>query len=73
MKYFIIFNTITNILIIVALTYFKFKKYFHISIDRQMITGKIESITLMRNDDWFDDGTFCSAVGLFTIPIRKQE
>ena len=72
MKYFIIFNTVTNIIIMLILLKLGLKKYFRISIDRQMFTDKIESITLMRNNEWFDDGEWCGAVGIFTIPIRRQ-
>ena len=70
MKILLVFNAVTNIIILCVLIKMLLKKHFHISIDRHIFTRKIESISLMRNTAWFDDGEFCSAMGVFTIPLR---
>ena len=71
MKLIMIFNTITNTIIIGIFITWLLKKYFHISVARHIFTDKIESISLMYNTGWFKDGKWCSAISIFTIPLAK--
>lgn len=70
MKYLMIFNTVTNTIILLIFLKIILKKYFHISVDRQIFTDKVESITLMRHTSWRGN-QWLSATGIFCIPIRR--
>jgi len=47
------------------------KKHFQFLIEREIFTNKIESISLLKNKEWFDDGSPSTAHGIFTIPMPK--
>jgi hypothetical protein len=69
MKLLIIFNTVTNVIILCVFIALLIKKHFHISVDRNIFTNKIEGITFWYNTAWFDDGSPCCAMGIFTLPL----